>query len=116
MAINRDVQRKANHGFRDSVMDWLYGDYDEEKLNSFTALYSIPGVHEYFDYLLDLRGNQEYLNRYGMDYSDVHDPRKLSQTGSGSRVLNRSFSYVSRSVEDLYRPVRNNRKKRFKEF
>lgn len=81
-----------------AITDWLYGEYDEEKLRQFQVAYAIPGVRDYLDYLLDRRSDQEYLRRYGMDYSDIHDPRKLRQTGSGSRVI----SNVSSNVSSLY--------------
>lgn len=82
--------------------EWLYGDWSEDKLKKFTALNSIPGVRNYMDYLLDRRSDQEYLSRYGMDYSDIHDPRKLRQTSSGARALGSAFEFVSDNVKTLY--------------
>lgn len=87
------------------VKDWLYGEYDEEKLKQFQIAYSVPGVRNYMDYLLDSRADQEYLRRYGMDYSDIHDPRKLRQTRSGAAVVStgyRAISSVSSNVARLY--------------
>lgn len=82
----------------DKVSDWLYGDWNETKYKTFRSLYAIPGIHDYFDYLLDSRRDQEYFRRYGMDYSDIHDPRKLYSTGSYGRVVN----YVSGNLKRLY--------------
>lgn len=82
-----------------AVSDWLYGEYDEEKLRQFQIAYAIPGVRNYLDYLLDRRADQEYLSRYGMDYTDIHDPRKLRQTRSGSSVISSVSSNVSRLYE-----------------
>lgn len=78
------------------VANWLYGDWDEEKYRTYTALNAVPGVSDYMDYLLDRRADEEYLRRYGMDYSDIHDPRKLRQTHSGSRMISSVSSNVSR--------------------
>lgn len=83
--------------------DWLYGDYNETKLRQFTLLHNIPFVSNYMDYLLDLRANNEYLERYGMDYTDVHDPRKLSSVRSGSQLVGSSLNFVSKNVDKLYR-------------
>lgn len=82
--------------------EWLYGEYDEKKLTQFELLHTIGPVGAYMDYKLDLRADNEYLNRYGMDYSDVHDPRKLKQTSSGSRMYGSSLNYVSKNLEKLY--------------
>lgn len=82
--------------------EWLYGEYNEEKLAKFQALYSVPGLRNYMDYLLDRRNDKEYLERYGMDYSDIYDPRKLSQVNSGSRIYGSTVHFVSKNLESLY--------------
>lgn len=82
--------------------EWLYGEYDEEKLKHFEMLYSTP-LHYYMDYLLDRRADEEYLNRYGMDYPDIHDPRKLSQTGAFTELAHVGLNFVSDNVKRLYR-------------
>lgn len=82
--------------------DWLYGEYDEKKLRQFELLHNIPVVSNYMDYLLDRRADEEYLNRYGMDYSDVHDPRKLHSVNSGSRAIGAALNFVSSNVSKLY--------------
>lgn len=99
--------RKIN----DFTKDWLYGDYDKQKIDMFTALYSVPGVRQYFDYLLDLRADQEYLSRYGMDYTDVHDPRKLKQTSSGAAFVGSAYHMVSRNIDSLYSDYKDSKKK-----
>lgn len=86
-----------------NVSKWLYGDWNEEKLRQFQIAYSVPGVRDYLDYLLDRRADEEYLGRYGMDYSDIHDPRKLRTSGSLPRSLGSSYRMVSRNVEKLYK-------------
>lgn len=82
---------------------WLYGDWNEEKLRKFQIAYAIPGVRDYMDYLLDRRADQEYLNRYGMDYTDIHDPRKLRTSGSYPRVVGSVYRMVSRNIDKLYK-------------
>lgn len=81
-----------------SFSDWLYGEWNEEKFRQYEVLHAVPGVSHYMDYLLDVRADKEYLGRYGMDYTDIHDPRKLRQTHSSARALN----FVSSNIDKLY--------------
>lgn len=83
--------------------EWLYGEYDKEKLTQFELLHNVPVVGAYMDYKLDLRADEEYLNRYGMDYSDIHDPRKLKQTSSGTRMYGSALNYASKNLDKLYK-------------
>lgn len=86
-----------------AVSDWLYSDWSEEKYKQYLALRSVAPVRMYFDYLLDYRGANEYLNRYGMDWSDIHDPRKLALNQSGTALGGYALNFVSRNVSKLYR-------------
>lgn len=88
----------------DLVGEWLYSEYDKTKLEEFQTLYHIPGIHQYFDYLLDKRSDQEYMKRYQLGYSDIHDPRKLSSTGSNitGLVAFRGVNFISSNVKHLY--------------
>lgn len=83
--------------------DWLYGEYDEEKLTQFELLHNIPVVGQYMDYKLDLRADREYMDRYQLDYDDIHDPRKLKQTSSGSRLYGSALNMVSKNLDKLYK-------------
>lgn len=83
--------------------EWLYGDWNESKYKTYLALDSIYPVHLWMDYLLDKRTTDEYLNRYGLDYTDIHDPRKLSTTGSARALSSYALNYVSRNLDKLYR-------------
>lgn len=86
------------------ISRWLYEDnWDERKYNKFLAYYSIPLVSNYMDYLLDRRAAQEYLNRYGMSYSDIHDPRKLISTKGSVSFTRATYSFVSDNIDKLYR-------------
>lgn len=87
---------------RDQMKDWLYGEWNEQKVKEFELLHRVDIVGDYMDYLLDLRSDQEYLNRYGMDWSDIHDPRKLHSTASGSRLAGSTLNFVSKNVHRLY--------------
>lgn len=82
--------------------EWLYGEWSEEKLRRYELLHVIPGVSQYMDYLLAVRRDNEYLSRYGMDYSDIHDPSKLHQASAGSRFYG-SLLNVSENIAMLYR-------------
>lgn len=90
---------QASANFESFVSDWLYGPYDEAKYNQFASLYAIPGVRQYFDYLLDKRRTSEYMSRHQLSYSDIHDPRKLYTTSSIGSMVN----FVSSNVKHLYR-------------
>lgn len=85
------------------VTDWLYGDWNEEKYKQYIALSIVPVVRDYMDAMLDLRADQEYLSRYGLSYTDLHDPRKLRTTGSFGRFVSSGVNFVSHNVEKLYR-------------
>lgn len=84
-----------------SFSQWLYDveHWSDEDWNKFYTLYSFPGTRNYIDYLYDKRADEEYLNRYGMSRSDVHDPRKLRST----RSMVGSINFVSDNVRRLYR-------------
>lgn len=83
--------------------EWLYGPWTKEKYETYKFLNIIPGISHYMDYLLDIRSDEEYLRRYGMDYTDIHDPRKLSQTGSSAVVGGYAYRFVSKNIGSLYR-------------
>lgn len=89
----------------DKVGEWLYGEYDKDKLETFQTLYHIGPVRDYFDYLLDKRADQEYMSRNQLDYSDIHDPRKLKSTRSNidGVIASRGFNFVSGNIKRLYR-------------
>lgn len=82
--------------------NWLYGPYDEQKYNTAVFLHGVPFVGDYMDYLLDVRAGKEYLERHGMDYSDIHDFRKLLGSNSGSRLSRDVINFVSSNVDRLY--------------
>lgn len=82
--------------------DWLYSDWSEQKYEDYKILDMVPGVHHYMDYLLDVRADNEYLSRYGMDYSNIHDPRKLNQTSSANALYGMGYRMISKNIEKLY--------------
>lgn len=82
---------------------FLYEDMSKEKYDILSFLYSFSGVREFIDWRMDSRATQEYMNRYGIAWSDVHDFRKLSSFGSQSRLVGSAYRMVSKNVEDLYR-------------
>lgn len=96
--IDEDVTLEEN-----VFSEWLYGDYDETKLRQFALLHNVPGLSNYMDYLLDIRADQEYMERYGLDYSDIHDPRKLRSTESFGRFAVGGLNFISDNVKKLYR-------------
>lgn len=93
--------KEIYYGITDTK-NWLYGEWNEEKYNVYLGLSNIPVFNNYMDYLLDSRDAKQYLQRYGMGYSDIRDPRKLNSTSSGSRFLGSTVQFVSKNLEDLY--------------
>lgn len=85
------------------ISDWLYGPWNEEKYKQYVALTLVPIFNDYMDTLLDLRADKEYLNRYGMSYTDIHDPRKLRTGASGSKFVSSGMNFVSDNIKKLYR-------------
>lgn len=99
-----DLQDMFFHNLNNNPFsEWLYGGWNERKWQQYAILHAIPGVSDYMDYLLDYRSDKEYFNRYGMDYSNIHDPRKLSATSSLSGTVRTGFNFVSKNVTKLYR-------------
>lgn len=82
---------------------WITGPYNEQKYNEFAFLHSLPFVGDYMDYVLDKRKTEEYFKRYGMDYDDIHDPRKVPDFASTSRIYGDAIEFVSDNVKRLYR-------------
>lgn len=88
---------------KETLADWLYADdWDEQKYKRYKQMDSLPYLHEYMDYLLDLRSDREYLARYGMSYSDIHDPRKLRSVSSARALNGRALAFVSSNIKRLY--------------
>lgn len=84
--------------------DWLYGDdWNKHKLHQFMLSEAIYPLHLYNDYLLDLRKSEEYLRRNNMTYLDIHDPRNLYVTGSGSAGIRYGINFISSNIGKLYR-------------
>lgn len=89
---------------RNPIADWLYeDDWSKQKLAQYEALSLIKPIGAYFDWLLSVRSDEEYLSRYGMEYSDIHDPRKLSQVSSADRLLGSTINFISSNIDRLYR-------------
>lgn len=99
----RSYTDKLGGIIEDHMTDFLYGEWNEEKLRQYEIMARVPVLNDYMDYLLDRRADEEYLRRYGMDYSDIHDPRKLKQSSSGTHLVGSSLNFVSSNVKRLYR-------------
>lgn len=82
---------------------WLYSDWTEDKFKAYSMLNSLPFVGNYMDYLLDKRATDEYFDRYGMDYTDIHDPRKLQYSNTVVNLYRSGMNFVSKNVTRLYR-------------
>lgn len=99
--------RPGNNGATledNSFATWLYtAEWNDENLSRFELLYAVPQTRAYIDYLLDRRSDAEYMSRYGLSGADVHDPRKLRQTSSASRLYGYELEFVSDMAKYLYK-------------
>lgn len=101
--LNDNIDALFDGMYHNPFADWLVDDdWNADKYQQFTLLYATP-LHYYMDAVLDNRRGQEYLNRYGMDYSNIHDPRRLSGTSSVSGFLGSGYRMISKNIEKLYR-------------
>lgn len=82
---------------------YWYGKYSKEKLDRYNFYQNVPLYGQYINYKLDKIKDAQYLNRYGMDYSDILDPRKLYSSSSASQLYGSVLNYASRNISRLYR-------------
>lgn len=83
---------------------YWYGGYDDPtKESRFAFWYSVPGVQNMIDYRLDNVKWDLYSNRYGLDDSDVLDPRNKPTSSSQQRVVRYGLNFVSDNIRRLYR-------------
>lgn len=104
MSFQWDIPRMFDdYPLMDQYRDWLYDDnYTKDKFGKVAVLSNLPVIGDYTNYLLDMRKADEYLNRFGMDWSDIHDPRKLTAFGSTGGGIRRSLNFVSGNIKRLY--------------
>lgn len=99
--MDRRVKEHAlNHSPFD---DFLYDIKSKEQYDAISFLYAMPFFHQIIDWRMDTRATQEYMNRYGLDWSDLHDFRKLKNFGSQSSLVGSAYQMISKNIEDLYR-------------
>lgn len=89
------------------ISRWLYegldGNWTKEDQERFERMYSIKGYKEYLDYLLDKEQRERIFNLYGIQYSDIRDPRNVKGAASTSRMYTAAYNFVSDNVKRLYR-------------
>lgn len=86
--------------------EWLNSEWSKEKQTAFNDLYdfSIGGYSPFrdtFDKILDERNNDLYMDRYGLTYADVKDPRKLKSNSTVGMALS-TINFVSSNIKRLY--------------
>lgn len=98
------VDFSAPFAFVYGMDSWLYGTWNKEKYETWNVLSHLPVVGDYMDTLLDSRNTEEYLDRYGLDYPDIHDPRKLPGGRSSVATVGMdALNFVSKNIDKLYR-------------
>lgn len=88
------------------VSEWLYEDnWSKGKYAVYLGAHGVPVVGQYFDWLLGMRQAQEYLDRYQLDWSDIHNPNRLpgGLSGSTSGLMHGGLNFVSDNFKRLYR-------------
>lgn len=87
--------------------EWLYsaaeGQWTQEDQDRFDMYYAMEPFKSYFDWVLDKQIREKVFNLYGIDYSDIHDPRNVIGAGNSGRALHNSLNFVSDNVRRLYK-------------
>lgn len=78
-------------------------DYDESKYNAYTFFSQIPPFKYQIAYDIGRTQNEEYLNRYGLGYEDIHYPQKMPGSGAMSSSVAGTLNFVSSNLTRLYR-------------
>ena len=55
--------------FDRDMTSWLYGEWSKEKVQQFELLKRVPVLGDYMDWKLDIRQDEEYLNRLNDKYN-----------------------------------------------
>lgn len=82
--------------------DNWYGNYDEKKYKSYQFFSSFPFVDAEVENSIANGKTKSYLERYGMDYSDIVDPSSLYNAGNTSRTIHQ-LNWVGNNISRLYR-------------
>lgn len=87
--------------------DWLNGQWSEDDQKAFDFLYdfNVLGYAPFrsnFDDILNEKSWNSYSKRYGLDYSDIMDPRTFHNHFNQSSMASRTFAFVSSNVKRLY--------------
>lgn len=80
-----------------------YGNYDEKKYKEFNFWYSVPFIRPLMDYDIDKARSDSYMQRFGLNYSDILDPRKMLDHQSTSNLYGSGMNFVSSNWRKLYR-------------
>lgn len=86
-----------------SIADWLYGEWTEEKYYQYMALRMFKPAAAYFDYLLAIRQDKEYMKRYGLTWGDIHDISKLRSHNAGTNFYGSVLNFASDNAKHLYK-------------
>lgn len=89
------------------ISRWLYegleGKWTQSDQDRFEKMYSVDGMRQYLDYLLDRRTRENLFNLYGIQYSDIRDPRNVAGVRSTAAMNQFAINFVSDNIKRLYR-------------
>lgn len=88
----------------DYTMDWLYNtEWNERKVNQYLLAKNFFLTSWAIDYAEGKKQMLEYMDRYGMDYSDIHHISKMPGISQMSSGYGRVTNWIGRNIGRLYR-------------
>lgn len=89
-----------------STYDWLdksqRGEWSKQDQDFYDFISSAPGLNHFTKLYENEKTREWYMSRYGIDYSQVHQPWNLPG-GSEVGSFHSSLNYVSDNIKRLYR-------------
>lgn len=104
--VDNFVENAILPQFEDNfISQWLYEDnWTKGKYAIYLGSQGVPLVGTYFNWLLGMRQSQEYLDQNQLDWSDIHNPRKLpgGNEGNSASLFRGGINFISDNVKRLY--------------
>lgn len=82
--------------------DWLLDDMSEAKYNYLVMMDGVPFVGGYHRSVFATRDMDLYLDRHGLDYSDILNPYNVPTLSANSSVVRQGVNFVSKNIDLLY--------------
>lgn len=101
--VSKDLYE--GRSFKDnSYSAWLTnGEWDESKYTEYLVNTVLPGMREYTQFLVDFYDDKSYMDRQGIDWSNVRHPWKFKSSNSASSGMRYGYHFVSDNIKRLYK-------------